>query len=156
MLTLKKLKAIRNAVRAFELIDDEKPFRVVFTTQRDFRVDDKICLPLAGIAFHIDDPLRPIIPDDTHPRCRCYYVDEATGQIVTDISSRRDVKHRNNLTNRQRKNVVKKDKKYLTQKKVDLIIEYMDKNQKWQSKSKTHKPRSASIAKILKWVQSIE
>ena len=83
MLTLKKLKAIRNAVRAFELIDDEKPFRVVFTTQRDFRVDDKICLPLAGIAFDIDDPLRPIIPDDTHPRCRCYYVDEATGQIVT-------------------------------------------------------------------------
>ena len=51
--------------------------------------------------------------------------------------------------------MVKKDKKYLTQKKVDLIIEYMDKNQKWQSKSKTQKPRSASIEKILKWVQSI-
>ena len=158
MLTLEKLKAIRNAVRAFELIDDEKPFRVVFTTQRDFRVDDKICLPLAGIAFDIDDPLRPIIPDDTHPRCRCYYVDEATGQIVTDISSRRDVKRRSELTDRQRKNIVKKDKKYLTQKKMELIDENIKKQQKYQkikSRNEWQYELQASLEQIFKWVRSL-
>ena len=40
MLTLKKLKAIRNAIKAYTLLDEEKPHRVVFTTQRDNRVDD--------------------------------------------------------------------------------------------------------------------
>ena len=103
MLTQKKLLAIKNAVSVFDLLDQEKQPKVVFTTQRDNRVDDKICLQLAGIAFKIDDPLRPIIPDDTHPNCRCYYVDQLTGQVVTDISSKRDVKKRDELTDRQRK-----------------------------------------------------
>ena len=147
-MNLKNLRVLKNAVRSFDLLDDEKPLRVVFTTQRDNRVDDKICLKLAGIAFDVDDPLRPLIPDDTHPNCRCYYVDEVTGAILTDISSRRDVRRRNELTNRQRKNVVKKDKKYLTEKKIDLIIKYMDKNQKWQSKSKR-----ASIEQIINWIE---
>jgi len=149
-MNLKNLRVLKNAVRSFDLLDDEKPLRVVFTTQRDNRVDDKICLKLAGIAFDVDDPLRPLIPDDTHPNCRCYYVDEVTGAILTDISSRRDVRRRNELTNRQRKNIVKKDKKYLTEKKMDLIIKYMDKNQKWQSKSKR-----ASMEQIINWIEII-
>ena len=149
-MNLKKLRVLKNAVRSFDLLDDEKPLRVVFTTQRDNRVDDKICLKLSGIAFDIDDPLRPLIPDDTHPNCRCYYVDEETGAILTDISSRRDVRRRNELTNRQRKNIVRKDKKYLTEKKMDLIVKYMQKNQKWQSKSKR-----ASIEQIINWIEII-
>ena len=132
MLTLQKLRAIRNAVSVFDILDEEKPSRVVFTTQRDNRVDDAICLPLAGIAFEIDSQFRPIIPDDTHPHCRCYYVDEVTGAIVTDISSRRDVKRRSELTDRQRKNIVKKDRKYLTQKKMELIDENINMQQKYQ------------------------
>ena len=134
------LKLIRNAVSVFTLLDERTPPKVVFTTQRDNRVDDLICLKLAGIAFQIDDPLRPIIPDDTHPNCRCYYVDEITGQIVSDISSKRDVKRRNRLTDRQRKNVVKEDRHYLTQKKMDKIVEYMEKNEQWQKKSKDFVP----------------
>ena len=149
-MNLKKLRVLKNAVRSFDLLDDEKPLRVVFTTQRDNRVDDKICLKLSGIAFDIDDPLRPLIPDDTHPNCRCYYVDEETGAILTDISSRRDVRRRNELTNRQRKNIVRKDKKYLTEKKMYLIVKYMQKNQKWQSKSKR-----ASIEQIINWIEII-
>ena len=84
-----QLKIIKKAVSVFTLLDEEKPPKVIFTTQRDNKVDDKICLELSGIAFKINDPLRPVIPDDTHPNCRCYYVDESTGEIVTDISSSR-------------------------------------------------------------------
>jgi len=68
------LRKIKIAIESFD-IDDDKPHRVVFTTQNDNRVDDSICVPLAGIAFEIDDPLRPLIPQETHPNCRCYYVD---------------------------------------------------------------------------------
>jgi len=159
MLTLEKLKAIRNAISIFDIYEEEKPHKVVFTTQRDFRVDDKICLPLAGIAFDVDSPFRPIIPDDTHPHCRCYYVDEVTGQIVTDISSRRDVKRRNKLTDRQRKNIVKKDRKYLTIKKMDLIDENIKKQQKYQkrkSKNEWQYDLQASLEQIVKWVRSID
>ena len=158
MLTLQKLRAIRNAVSVFDILDEEKPSRVVFTTQRDNRVDDAICLPLAGIAFEIDSPFRPIIPDDTHPHCRCYYVDEVTGQIVTDISSRRDVKRRSELTDRQRKNIVKKDRKYLTQKKMELIDENIKKQQKYQkikSRNEWQFELQASLEQIMKWIRVI-
>ena len=158
MLTLQKLRAIRNAVSVFDILDEEKPSRVVFTTQRDNRVDDAICLPLAGIAFEIDSPFRPIIPDDTHPHCRCYYVDEVTGAIVTDISSRRDVKRRSELTDRQRKNIVKKDRKYLTQKKMELIDENIKKQQKYQkikSRNEWQYELQASLEQIFKWVRSL-
>ena len=111
MLTEKKLRAVRNAVSSLSLLEEEKPPRVVFTTMRDNKVDDILCVELAGLAFEIDDPLRPIIPDDTHRNCRCYYVTEDTGEIVTNISSRRSVKKRNKLTDRQRKNYLKKNKK---------------------------------------------
>jgi len=158
MLQLNQLKVIKNAISVFDILDEEKPSKVVFTTQRDNRVDDAICLPLAGIAFEIDSPFRPIIPDDTHRNCRCYYVDEVTGQIVTDISSRRDVKRRSELTDRQRKNIVKKDKKYLTQKKMELIDENIKKQQKYQkikSRNEWQFELQASLEQIFKWVRSI-
>tara|TARA_R110002020_G_scaffold64430_5_gene170995 strand:+ start:9041 stop:9535 length:495 start_codon:yes stop_codon:yes gene_type:complete len=164
MLTKKKLNLIKNAISVFDLLDQEIPPKVVFTTQRDNRVDDKICLELSGLSFEIDSPLRPIIPDDTHPNCRCYYVDEQTGQIVTDISSKRRGK-RNTLTDRQRKNWNKKDKRNLTQKKMNLIVDVMEQNEEWQSKSKDFIPSddtgirplryNASLEKIRKWLDMI-
>ena len=178
----KILRKIRNAISVFDLLDQEKPPKVVFTTQRDNRVDDRICLQLAGIAFEIDDPLRPIIPDDTHPNCRCYYVDSITGQIVSDISSKRDIKRRSQLTDRQRKNYLKKHKKNKTLKKEDMIVKTMFENEKWQKKSpnfiptddtgirplshktklpqywkpfEEQKERVASLEKMQKWLKSI-
>ena len=157
-MNLKQLSALTKFVAGdigLDVIDYEefweeevKPQKVVFTTQRDNRVDDKICLQLSGIAFTIDDPLRPLIPDATHPNCRCYYVDQATGEILTDISSTRDVKERNKLTDRQRKNYLNKHKKKLTQKKMDLIVDYMWKNEKWQNKK-------ASLEQIGKWLKQL-
>ena len=169
---LKQLKKYLEAVSVMDLLDQDKPPKVVFTTQRDNKVDDKICLQLSGIAFEIDDPIRPIIPDDTHPNCRCYYVDEATGQVVSDISSKRDIKRRSRLTDRQRKNWNKKDRQYLTQKKMDLIVDVMEQNEEWQSKSKNFEPSDdilgrsmvlkkhdekyyASLEKIHKWLDMI-
>ena len=107
---LKLLKKIKNALSVYDLLDERNPPKVVFNTQRDNRVDDKICLQLAGIAFEIDDPLRPIIPDDTHPNCRCYYTDEQTGQIVSDISSKRDIKRREKLPP-ERKDITRQRRK---------------------------------------------
>ena len=79
-MNLKQLSALTKFVAGdigLDVIDYEefweeevKPQKVVFTTQRDNRVDDKICLQLSGIAFTIDDTLRPLIPDHTHPKCR--------------------------------------------------------------------------------------
>ena len=168
MLTQKKLLAIKNAVSVFDLLDQEKPPKVVFTTQRDNRVDDRICLQLSGIAFDIDDPFRPVIPIDTHPNCRCYYVDESTGEIVTDISSKR-IKDRGmpskKLNDLDRVEELTEHRHYLTQKKKDLIVEYMNQNEKWQKKSKDFIPSDdtgirplrygASLEKMKKWVMSI-
>ncbi len=149
------LKLIRNAVNSFQLLDEEKPPRVVFTTQRDNRVDDKVCLELSGIAFEIDDPLRPVIPDDTHPNCRCYYVAEDTGEIVTNISSRRSVKERNKLSDKQRINYLKKNRKNLTKNKMDLIVDTMFENEKWQKKIPDYPYKDASLEKIKKWLLEI-
>ena len=132
MLTKEKLRAVRNAINSQVLLDEDNPPKVGFTTQRDNRVDDIICVELAGLAFEIDDPLRPMIPIDTHPNCRCYNVTEDTGEIVTNISSKRSVKKRNKLTNRQRKNYLKKNKKKLTEKKVDLIVEQIEKHEMYE------------------------
>jgi len=167
-MNLEKLKLIRNAVSVFTLLDDKIPPKVVFTTQRDNRVDDLICLKLSGIAFEIDDPLRPIIPDDTHPNCRCYYVDESTGEIVTDISSKR-IKDRGmpskKLNDLDRVEELTEHRHYLTLKKKELIVEYMNQNEKWQKKSKDFIPSDdtgirplrygASLEKMRKWVMSI-
>ena len=162
MLTLKNLKLIRNAVSVFTLLDEEKPPREVFTTQREYRVDDRICLQLSGIAFDIDDPFRPVIPIDTHPNCRCYYVDESTGQVVSNISSKRDIKRRSELTDKQRKNIVKKDKHNLTEQKRKLIDKNIKKQQKYVTDKQIDKyewqfnlEKKASLEQIEKWVMSI-
>jgi hypothetical protein len=157
MLTRKKLEALKNAVSAFEILDAEKKQRVVFTTQNDNRVTDKICLGLSGVEFDIDDPLRPLIPQETHPRCRCYYTDKETGQVLTSISSRR-IGHRNKLTDRQRKNQNKRDRQYLTDKKIDMIVEQIEKHEKWEAKPKkktNRKKRKANYEQIIKWLDMI-
>ena len=152
---LKQLKNYLDAISVFDLLDQKKPPKVVFTTQRDNRVDDRICLQLSGIAFDIDDPLRPIIPDDTHPNCRCYYVDEATGKIVTNISSSRDVKKRSKLTDRQRKNVIKKTLKPMSEKDMDLIVDTMMDNERWQKKIPDYPYKEASLELIVNLVISV-
>ncbi len=61
-----------------ELIEQgQRP--LIFMTQQDSKVDDLICLPLEGTVWDIDDPQRPKIPANTHPNCRCFYIDPATG-----------------------------------------------------------------------------
>jgi len=53
---------------------------VIFMTKRDNKVDDKICLPLEGTVYEIDSPRRVRIPSETHPNCRCWYIDAVTGE----------------------------------------------------------------------------
>ena len=70
------------------LSDDEEVIRlllegktpVMFMTQKDSKVDDKICLPKQGEVWDKDDPNRPRVPLDTHPNCRCFYQDPITGR----------------------------------------------------------------------------
>lgn len=57
---------------------DKNP--LIFMTQMDSKVDDKICLPLEGTVWAKNDPNRPRIPPDTHPNCRCFNIDAITGQ----------------------------------------------------------------------------
>lgn len=52
---------------------------LIFMTQQDSKVDDLICLPLEGTVWDINDPQRPKIPANTHPNCRCFYIDPVTG-----------------------------------------------------------------------------
>ncbi len=61
-----------------ELIEEGKR-PLIFMTQQDSKVDDLSCLPLEGSVFDINDPQRPKIPADTHPNCRCFYIDPVTG-----------------------------------------------------------------------------
>jgi len=60
------------------LKQDKTP--VIFMTQMDSKVDDKICLPLEGTVWDKGDTNRPKIPKDTHPNCRCFYIDAITGR----------------------------------------------------------------------------
>ena len=53
---------------------------VIFMTKRDNKVDDLICLPLEGTVYAIDSPRRVRIPSETHPNCRCWYIDAITGE----------------------------------------------------------------------------
>ena len=147
-----------DAISMFDLLGQDKPPKVVFTTQRDNKVDDKICIELAGLEFDINDPLRPIIPDDTHPNCRCYYVDKDTGQVVTDISSER-IKDRGmpskKLNDKEREEYLLKNRKYLTHKKLDLITDTMKDNEKWQKNIEGYPYKDASLELIGKWLKSL-
>lgn len=53
---------------------------VIYMTKRDNKVDDLICLPLEGTVYEIDSPRRVRIPSETHPNCRCWYIDAVTGE----------------------------------------------------------------------------
>lgn len=58
---------------------------VIFATKKDSKVDDKICLPLEGSVWDINDPRRPRIPAQTHKNCRCVYLDAVTGENLGQI-----------------------------------------------------------------------
>ncbi len=60
------------------IADGKRP--VIYMTQRDNKVDDLICLPLEGTVYAIDSPRRVQIPGETHPNCRCFYIDAVTGE----------------------------------------------------------------------------
>lgn len=60
------------------IFQDKSP--VIYMTQQDSKVDDKICLPLEGTVWDKGDPNRPQLPGQTHPNCRCFYIDAITGQ----------------------------------------------------------------------------
>ena len=84
------LKIIQAAISSYDLLSyDQGKATVIFMTQQDMRVDDRICMPLSGNEYAVDDPKRPLIPEQTHPNCRCFYIDAKTQEIVTDISSPR-------------------------------------------------------------------
>lgn len=51
-----------------ELIEQNQT-PLIFMTQMDSKVDDKICLPLEGTVWDEEDPVRPRIPSGTHPNC---------------------------------------------------------------------------------------
>lgn len=57
---------------------DETP--IIYMTQMDTKVDDKICMPLEGTVWDKGDPNRPHIPESLHPHCRCFWVDAISGQ----------------------------------------------------------------------------
>jgi len=105
----KILNILKAALKSHELLNDDRFSNIViFTTQRDNKVDDFICLPLAGNEYGIDDPNRPRIPEDTHPNCRCYYVHKSTHEIVTDISSPRTYEHEKQPSPIRSKEIVRK------------------------------------------------
>jgi len=71
--------AISNDEEIIEILAEQKR-AVIYMTQRDNKVDDIICLPLEGNVYTIDAPNRPRITLDTHPNCRCFYLDAVTGE----------------------------------------------------------------------------
>jgi hypothetical protein len=60
------------------IIQDKTP--LIYMTQMDSKVDDKICLPLEGTVWDKEDPNRPRIPGSLHPNCRCFWVDAISGE----------------------------------------------------------------------------
>lgn len=74
-------KAVTEATREDEKIlefikQDKRP--LIYMTQEDSKVDDKICLPLEGTVWDRGDPNRPRIPGSLHPNCRCFWIDAIT------------------------------------------------------------------------------
>ena len=83
-LAISIVTALGNEDEVQRLLDANKR-PVIFTTRRDSKVDDKICLPLEGSVYNLNDPSRPRIPINTHPNCRCKYVDAVTGENLGQI-----------------------------------------------------------------------
>ncbi len=55
--------------------------QVMFVSRRDDRVCP-ICEPLDGKKYDIDDSSKPNIPEDTHPRCRCRYLEVRNNKTI--------------------------------------------------------------------------
>lgn len=66
-----------------ESIHSEEIPLIRYETEDDERVCP-ICEDLDADTYLIDDDQKPVIPDDTHPNCRCYYVFEETGEEVSE------------------------------------------------------------------------
>ena len=73
------VSAIQEDEKIIPLIKEDKT-PLIFMTQMDSKVDDKICLPLEGTVWDRGDANRPRIPSTTHPNCRCFWIDAITGQ----------------------------------------------------------------------------
>ena len=56
--------------------------RIVYNTQGDSKVDARICKALDGAVFNSGNKNRLLIPDDTHPNCRCFWTLQGTGEIL--------------------------------------------------------------------------
>lgn len=76
--------ALQEDEKIVDLIKQDKS-PLIFMTQMDSKVDDKICLPLEGTVWDEDDPNRPHIPGSLHPNCRCYWVDAINGRFLGQI-----------------------------------------------------------------------
>ena len=70
--------SIQEDEKIIQLLQEDKT-PLIFMTQQDSKVDDKICLPLEGTVWDRGDPNRPKIPATTHPNCRCFWIDAITG-----------------------------------------------------------------------------
>jgi len=80
--------AITEATSEDEKIDDltkKNQTPLIFMTQMDSKVDDRICLPLEGTVWDKEDPTRITIPGGTHPNCRCYWINAITGQNLGQL-----------------------------------------------------------------------
>ncbi len=71
--------ALQEDEKILELIEVDKT-PLIFMTQRDAKVDDKICLPLEGTVWDKGDNNKPQIPATTHPNCRCFWINAITGE----------------------------------------------------------------------------
>lgn len=69
--------ALQEDEKIIPLIQQDKT-PVIYMTQMDSKVDDKICMPLEGTVWDKEEPNRPKIP--LHPHCRCFYIDAVTGE----------------------------------------------------------------------------
>jgi len=61
--------------------------RVRFTTRHDADVDPKICDPLDGMEWEVDDPDIVIPIEDTHPHCRCRLIPIIEGENQTEAQN---------------------------------------------------------------------
>lgn len=100
LVSFQDLNASRNYQGAinsseFTFSENETERVIVYNTQRDSKVDDEICKPLNGKTFDAAFNVFPRIPEDTHPNCRCFYTQQSSGKVVSDLSSNFQAKSKN-------------------------------------------------------------
>lgn len=74
-------KILAQELPAGEFVFSTDELEVQFTTRRDHKVCP-ICEPLDGRRFKMDDTSKPNIPEDTHPNCRCRYLEVRNGKAI--------------------------------------------------------------------------